>query len=86
MEDKALLKLILIETDRQFLKFALRVISTWKNDEFCAENYHIHGTNDHVLPLRVTEESNQKIIPSGGHLMILDKTTEIQAILSEILQ
>lgn len=83
LEEKALLKLILKETNRTYLKWAIHQIVTWKNLEFSDEIFHFHGTNDRLLP-KPNSNINETIV-GGGHFMILNKSSEIHTILNNIL-
>lgn len=78
-KDKLLLKQILIDTDSAFLKWAITGILQWKNSTPNNKTFHIHGTQDKILPLRFIQAD--AIIKGGGHLMILNKAEEISEIL-----
>ncbi len=81
-EEKRLLKIILKETDARYLKWAIDQVLRWKNVENPKNLFHIHGTKDHVLPL---PSKVDKIISGGGHFMLMNKSDEINTILSSVL-
>jgi pimeloyl-ACP methyl ester carboxylesterase len=81
--EKALLKNILINTDSQFLKWALDKIVKWENTSLINQVYHIHGSNDKILPIKFIK--NMQVIKGGGHLMTLDKFDDLNAILRKQL-
>jgi pimeloyl-ACP methyl ester carboxylesterase len=80
--DKQLLKQILIDTDKEFLKWAIDRILRWRNTTVINNLTHIHGTKDRILPYTFLKPD--KIVKSGGHFMILNKAPEISTILTEI--
>ena len=82
-KDRQLLKAILEDTDPRFLKWAINVIVHWRNQEIPESIQHIHGTNDRILPVRYVSCSNR--IKGGGHLMVFNRSDEVQAILNRIL-
>ena len=81
--DRRLLKQILIDTDPKFLKWAIDRIVTWDNNKLPDNLIHIHGTSDRIIPLRFV--SPDIPVNNGGHLMTLDKSTELSAILQDQL-
>jgi pimeloyl-ACP methyl ester carboxylesterase len=79
--DKQLLKQILIDTDPIFLKWAIDKVTKWKNQTQTRNLFHIHGTNDKILPLSFVKCN--LIIKNGGHLMTLNKADELNQILRQ---
>jgi pimeloyl-ACP methyl ester carboxylesterase len=82
--EKQLLKQILQDTEPTFLKWAINQIVCWTNQTTQANVLHIHGTRDRILPFRYVN-CDQKI-KGGGHLMILNKSEEINTLLRNLLQ
>jgi len=82
-ENKKLLKEILDDTDKDFLKWAIgRLLS--KEEIHQLENLiRIHGTNDKLLPLRVS--SKALVVKDGGHFMIIEQADEVNEKLIEVL-
>lgn len=78
-EESLLLASILQRTDSRFLKWALIQIVHWKNTIVPPNVIHIHGDNDRILPSKYIHSA--KIIAGGGHLMILNKASEISNII-----
>jgi len=77
--DKNLLKNILLETDTNFLIWAINEIVNWKNEEN-PENYvHIHGNKDRIIPIKNVKTNF--VIENGGHFMTVNKAKEIEKIL-----
>ena len=82
-EDKIILKQIIRESDPKFIKWAMGAILKWKGKELPASYIHIHGTRDELLPMRYTRPTHS--IQKGGHLMVLNHSSEINKILKEVL-
>jgi len=81
--DKQLLKQILIDTDPTFLKWAIDKAARWTNQTLTKNIFHIHGTNDRILPFKFVNCNSA--IKSGGHLMTLNKADELNNILRQQL-
>lgn len=75
-EHKKILKTILNNTDKIFLRWALNAMLNWKESE-SVDLVRIHGTNDRILPIRTKNEKCDYLVEGGGHLMVLDKAKEI---------
>jgi len=84
-EESKLLKQIITDTDRFFMKWAIDKIMTWKYEsEFLQEKLtHIHGTHDRIFP--INNITNAIKIKDGGHFMIVNRAKEISAIIQEKL-
>jgi len=82
--EKQMLRSILHDTDTQFLKWAMHQIVTWKNTLVPERVTHIHGTNDHILPINNRMRVDYKI-ERGGHLMVYNRAAEINEILNRLL-
>lgn len=81
MFGKQLLKQILIDTDSNFLKWAIDKVVHWTNQTQTKNPFHIHGTSDRILPFKFVN-CNSKI-KNGGHLMTLNKSDELNSILKQ---
>ncbi|SFH80789.1 alpha/beta hydrolase [Halpernia frigidisoli] len=82
-EDKNLLKEVLKDTDLDFAVWAIEQIINWKNDYLPQNLHRIHGSNDHLLPLKVLPPDFE--IENGSHLMVLNNAEEVSTALQEIL-
>ncbi len=69
--------------DRKYVNWAVNQVLNWKNDWQPSSLYHIHGTKDHMFPFKKVKPSCT--IQGGGHLMIMNKATEINQYLAAIL-
>lgn len=66
-----------------YFKRSVGLIVNWNRTE-CFENIiHIHGSNDHTIPMKNTHP--QYVIKGGSHMMTLTDADKINPILSEIL-
>ncbi|MEO5591796.1 MAG: alpha/beta hydrolase [Chitinophagaceae bacterium] len=82
-EDKAILHNIIQDSDSKFIYWAMDAILKWKSGDITSSYTHIHGTKDEVLPMRFTKPTH--IIPKGGHLMVMNRAGEVNAILRKVL-
>ncbi len=82
-ETKKLLAQILNDTDPQFLRWAVGQLLRWKNETVLPNLVHIHGTADRLLPIRFVKANHE--IAGGGHLMALDRASEISALLQKVI-
>jgi hypothetical protein len=71
------------KTDSEFIRWSLSVILNWSQLDKHPNLIHIHGSNDHLLPLRFVHADY--IVRNGGHLMVMNKAKEVNGILKEIL-
>ncbi|RFS13691.1 alpha/beta hydrolase [Emticicia sp. C21] len=78
-EHKIMLSEILNDLDRDFLKWAIDKIVCWKNQTTYSNIIHIHGDNDHILPLQCIK--SDIVIKGGGHFMTVNKAKELNEIL-----
>jgi pimeloyl-ACP methyl ester carboxylesterase len=83
-EDKEMLKTIIRESDPAFIKWALKAILQWDNAEVPEHLIHIHGSKDEILLIRFTQPTH--VIAKAGHMMVMNKASEINEILAEVLR
>ncbi|RLD22814.1 MAG: alpha/beta hydrolase [Bacteroidetes bacterium] len=70
------------KTDPEFLRWAVRAILTWKNNEEVPHK-SIRGTRDKILPLLNAQPDY--VIEDGSHFMVVVKADHISKIINEIL-
>jgi pimeloyl-ACP methyl ester carboxylesterase len=69
---------------QQYTNWSTHQILNWKN-EWLPENLtHIHGTKDHIFPIKNIK--GDYVIDGGGHFMIMNKCEKVNAILEAILK
>jgi pimeloyl-ACP methyl ester carboxylesterase len=81
--EKHLLKLILLDMDEVYVKWAIDQVFTWQNDSIPENLVHIHGTADRVFPIKFVQPNY--IVENGGHFMVLNKHKNVSEILHQIL-
>lgn len=81
--EKGILKIILTETEANYLKWSVNQILNWKNEFIPLNTTHIHGTKDRILPIRFVKCDIH--IKDGGHFMLLNKAEEINLLLKKII-
>jgi pimeloyl-ACP methyl ester carboxylesterase len=81
-----LFKMMVNESDDDFIKWALQLVMEWERTDCNKDNLiHIHGTKDLVFPLKNIKNCDY-IIEGGKHDMIMTNASEINKILEyEIL-
>lgn len=67
-----------------YYKRTVNLILNWKRDKPHSNIIHIHGTNDHTLPIRNIKADY--VIEGGSHMMTLTRGKEINALIQTILQ
>ena len=72
-DERVLLKKIISETDETFLRWAIGKIMHWKNSTHSNNIITIHGSQDRILP----NKKSDHVIDGGGHLMIINRASEI---------
>ena len=83
VEDKKMLSAILHETDPVFLKWAINAIANWQNTTIHQNLHHIHGDADRILPFKFI--TCHETIKGGAHLMILNRSAEVNELLYKII-
>ena len=78
---KNLLKDIIKNTDKHFLKWALHQIMNWKNENYSENIVHIQGDCDLILPHIFVKYDY--LIKGGTHFMTLNQSKEIETIITE---
>ncbi len=74
---------MLRKTPPVFVKWAMGAILNWDNHVIPENVYHIHGDKDMIFPSKRLR--NAFIIKGGTHIMILNRSKEINTWLKNIL-
>jgi pimeloyl-ACP methyl ester carboxylesterase len=77
--ERDLLRQILLDTDPQFMKWAMHQVITWRNREVPENVVHIHGGSDRVFPARLL--TPDILLEDGGHFMVMNRAERISALL-----
>jgi len=83
-EDKAIIYNYLKFADPALIRWSMHAIVNWEQHERLADIVHIHGSRDHLLPLKYIRPDY--IIQNGGHLMVFNRADEVNKILNEVLR
>jgi|SaaInlStandDraft_4_1057021.scaffolds.fasta_scaffold40987_1 hypothetical protein len=82
-KEKETCNAMLENLDPIFLKRSIGMIINWKRKDYDPAIIHIHGSNDHTIPIRNVNYTY--LIKNGSHMMTLTRAKEIRdIILSEI--
>jgi pimeloyl-ACP methyl ester carboxylesterase len=81
-DEQKILGEIITETDSTYLKWALKMISTWKNKVSLPNLIHIHGDADRLFPIQFVKP--HITVRKGSHLMVREQADEISKYLKEI--
>ncbi|WP_439559365.1 alpha/beta fold hydrolase [Dyadobacter sp.] len=76
-ELQALLKAIFHDTDSKFLKWALVRMSTWERKTKAANIFHIHGSADKLISIKLVQPD--VVIEGAGHLMVMRRLRRFPA-------
>jgi pimeloyl-ACP methyl ester carboxylesterase len=82
-ERKQLIRSIIADSNPAFLKWAVGAILHWKETKVPTNVKHIHGTADRLLPFRYVKADI--VIEGGTHLMTINNSGEVSAVLSKLL-
>lgn len=66
-----------------YMHWAINQAVNWKNQWQPSPLFHIHGTKDRIFPVKNAKKA--RLVNDGGHLMILSKYEELNAILKDLL-
>ncbi|MEO8960472.1 MAG: alpha/beta hydrolase [Ginsengibacter sp.] len=82
-EEKQLVREYRQHLNLQYSDWAIEQVLNWKNKWFPKNVVHIHGTKDHIFPIKNIKADF--VIKGGGHLMLMNKAGEINEILKKVL-
>ena len=83
-KNKRLLSDILDDSDVDFTKWALKALTTWKNETPIINGLKINGTKDVLIPGR--KGSHTQFVESGTHFMIVDRADEVSDLVNSFLK
>jgi len=83
--NKKVFKSMLKAKNPLYVKRTIQMIMTWDRTNNTKKIYHIHGTNDHTVPIRNIVLPNI-IIKHGSHMMTLTRAKEISQAINQILK
>ncbi len=68
---------------QQYTNWAANEILNWKNNWQPGNLFHIHGSRDHMFPIRNIK--TKYVIPGGGHFMVMNRAEKVNEVLGSIL-
>lgn len=82
--EKQLLREYRKNISQAYTDFAINEIVNWKNERSPEKVIHIHGTNDHIFPIKYIHNPDY-VINGGGHLLLMNNADEVNQILKKEL-
>lgn len=83
IDERKLLKAILLDTNARFTKWAIHQVVNWRNELVSENIYHIHGDRDRIFPYRFVREDFN--VEKGGHFMIMNRAECISNLIQKII-
>ncbi len=82
-EEKKLVREYRRNISQRYTNWAVNEILSWKNTWLPGNLYHIHGSKDHMFPLRNIHADF--IIKGAGHFMVMNRAEKVNDVLLQIL-
>ncbi|WP_320004605.1 hypothetical protein [Shiella aurantiaca] len=83
-KNKATFQQMLGAKDPLYMKRSIGMIIRWERTLNSQKIIHIHGDNDHTLPIRRVRSDH--VVPNGSHMITLTRFEEVkQILLKELL-
>jgi pimeloyl-ACP methyl ester carboxylesterase len=82
--ERATFKAMLLDKDPDFMSRSIGMICNWDNQHIPQNIVHIHGSNDHVIPLRRVK--NAIVIDNASHMMTLTQSDVVQPFVNQLLK
>ena len=81
--NKDIFKSMLKRKDAKYYKRTVNMIINWDREVTNSKIIHIHGTNDHTIPIRNVRANF--IVEGGSHMMTLTRGEEVNDLIQSIL-
>ncbi len=81
---KEIFKSMLSAKNKTYMKRSVDLITHWKRTTYNPKIIHIHGDNDHTLPLKNIKANH--IIKDGSHMMTLTRGEELNRLILSLLR
>lgn len=82
-EETVLFRAMLEKRSRNFFRYTIRAIATWKRQAAPENLVHFHGDNDRLLPF--SKIKNPIRIRGGNHFMVMHQADELAAAIDKLL-
>ena len=83
LDERHLLRAILVDTEPRFLKWALHQVVTWRNQIVPENVFHIHGARDRIFPLFQVHPN--AVLEGAGHFMVINRAKALSDLIQKIL-
>lgn len=83
-KNKNTFKLMLADKSPLYMKRTIHLLVNWDREVNTQKIYHIHGSNDHTLPLKKIKFPDY-VIDKGSHMMTLTRAKEISKVINQIV-
>jgi len=83
LKDRDAFREMLNAKDPAFLKRTIDMIMQWDRVEYSSKIVHIHGDNDHTIPVRNVKYDY--LVENGSHMMVLTQGNVISVLINHIL-
>ncbi|MEM9329005.1 MAG: alpha/beta hydrolase [Bacteroidota bacterium] len=80
---KEIFKAMLQDKDPRFIARTIPMIMQWDRTEAPDNIYHIHGSNDHTLP--ISHVAYDHLVEGGSHMMVLTDAARVSAAVNGVL-
>lgn len=84
-EEKLLLREYRDHLNLQYSNWAIDQVVNWQNEWIPPNFIHIHGTADHIFPIKYIIDPDYKI-NNGGHLLLMNNADEVNKIFKKELK
>lgn len=84
IEEKKLVREYRKNLNLQYSNWAINEVVNWKNEWLHPNCIHIHGTKDHIFPIRYIIKPDYPI-QNAGHLLLMNNYEKVNVILRKIL-
>jgi pimeloyl-ACP methyl ester carboxylesterase len=81
--EKTVMHHLISNADPRFIKWAIGAIVNWQDGVRPKTVFHIHGSQDKILPLKYTKPD--VVIEKGSHFMVWTKAAKVSRILEQAL-
>ncbi|MCY7409647.1 MAG: alpha/beta hydrolase, partial [Chitinophagales bacterium] len=82
-EERQLFKSMLMQANSRVIRYGIHEVLHWKQQHPIANCIHIHGSADHIFPIKKIK--TDYVIDSGSHFMIIHQRKEINALINQLL-
>lgn len=83
IDERKMLRAILLDSDAHFIKWAVHKVVTWKNETIPDNLYHIHGLNDRIFPIYFVQPDFT--LTKSGHFMIMNRAIQVSELIQKII-